>query len=528
MNAILQGYIEDLKDNLSSFNTALIDIKCGRSDADIINTIFHVAHTIKDNSAAMEFEQIEKVMHTMEDILYEIKSGTRQFSESIYDILYACHDFLENCLVTIERNNSDTSLDISRMLELFSSINVNYVESNRFLHPSKVMFTEDISILPYINVDPKIWQVIAGNLERGFSPYSLEVDFSEGCIMKSVRAWLIFQKIETFSMLLYSNPARPDDESFKNGVFSFEGTTMQFLILTEKDIAELIEDLEKLDDVSSVRSYCIHQKEITIILESHRMKEKILKSITDISIQLVDIESTSNSYLIESVVELFETISNLNLTKTKSYIKSASIQIAKILREKAELNQDMDIRCLGVITQAFHIIETVLKTPDNNQAHELFREKIINLFIDELKINDSYSTQRIGDILQSKGILKEDDVHEILEKQKQSENLKFGQIAVKENKASAYEVISALKDQIPCIDKKDTLTKQEGDFIQIPAANINKLLHMINELLTFNSQLEQQIEKDSSCKLEMINTLLKETKLMKEIQTLSMSFEAKP
>lgn len=524
---MLEGYIEDLKDNLNSFNEALIDVKFRGSNADVINTIFNVAHTIKDNSAAMEFERIEKVMHTIEDILYEIKSGTMQFSESIFDILFACLEFLENCLAAVERNNSDTDVDIDKMLNLFDEVNVTSVESNSFLHPSQVIFAEEISSLPYINVDPEIWQVIAGNLEKGFTPCSLEVDFMEGCIMKSVRAWLIFQKVENFSMLLYSNPARPDDESFKDGSFSFEGTTMQFLILIKEDIAELIEDLEKLDDISSVRSYCIHPKEINVILESHRMKEKILKSITDISIQLVDIESTSNSHLINSIVELFETISTLNLTRAKSYIKSASKQIAEILREKADLDQNMDIRCLGVITQAFHIIETVLKTPDNNQANEQFREKIINLFIDELKTNDNYSTQKIGDILQSKGILKEDDIHEILEKQKQSENLKFGQIAVKENKASAYEVISALKDQIPSTDKEDTSIKQKGEFIRISAVEIDKLLDMINELITFNSQLKQQIKAASSDKPELVNTHSKETKLMIEILSLSMSFKKK-
>ncbi len=527
MNAMLEGYIEDLKDNLNRFNEALIDVKCRGSNADVINTISNVAHTIKDNSAAMEFERIEKIMYTIEDILYEIKSGTRQFSESILDILYACHDFLENCLAAVERNNSDTDVDINRMLNLFAEVNVTYVESNSFLQPSQVIFAEEISSLPYINLDPDIWQVIAGNLEKGFSPCSLEVDFSEGCIMKSVRAWLIFQKIENFSMLLYSNPVRPDDESFKDGSFSFEGTTMQFLILMKEDISELIEDLEKLDDISSVRCYCIHPKEINLMLESHRMKEKILKSITDISIQLVDIESTSNSHLINSIVELFETISTLNLTRAKSYIKSASKQIAEILREKADLDQNMDIRCLEVITQAFHIIETVLKSPDNNQAYEQFREKIINLFIDELKTNDDYSTQKIGNILKSKGILKEDDVHEILEKQKQSENLKFGQIAVKENKASAYEVISALKDQILSADKKDTSLKREGEFIQIPSVEIDKLLDMIKDLITFNSQLEQEIKAVSLDKSELVNTLSKERKLMIQLQSLSMSFKTK-
>jgi len=527
MNAMIEGYIEDLKDNLTSFGNALMVVKLGSIDADVIDTIFNVAHTIKDNSAAMEFEQVEKVMHIMEDILHEIRNGTMKFSNNILDILFACHDFLKVCLDKIEKDNSDTSIDISSILDLCSVINIKNIESNKFLHPSQIIIPDDINSMLYINIDPKTWHIMSDNLEKGFSPYSLEVDFADGCIMKSVHAWLIFQKIEAFSMLIHSNPVRPDDKSFKDGYFNMEGTTMQFLLLTEKDINELVADLEKLGNISSIRSYYIHPKEINILLENHKMREKIQKSIIDISIQLVDLETTSNNNLINDIADLLDNISNLNFTRSKNYIKLASKQIAEILREKVHLKQNMDIRCMEVITQVFYVVETVLKTPDNNQSNEQLREKILNLFIDELKNNDNYSTLKIGDILQSKGILKENDVNEILEKQKQSNRLKFGQIAVKENKASAYEVINALKGQIPYREKNEFKTKQDSASICINTSKVDRLLDMLNELVAFNSQLEQQVEAVCADKLELINTLSKETKLIKEIQSLSESFRTK-
>jgi len=337
MNAMIEGYIEDLKDNLTSFGNALMVVKLGSIDADVIDTIFNVAHTIKDNSAAMEFEQVEKVMHIMEDILHEIRNGTMKFSNNILDILFACHDFLKVCLDKIEKDNSDTSIDISSILDLCSVINIKNIESNKFLHPSQIIIPDDINSMLYINIDPKTWHIMSDNLEKGFSPYSLEVDFADGCIMKSVHAWLIFQKIEAFSMLIHSNPVRPDDKSFKDGYFNMEGTTMQFLLLTEKDINELVADLEKLGNISSIRSYYIHPKEINILLENHKMREKIQKSIIDISIQLVDLETTSNNNLINDIADLLDNISNLNFTRSKNYIKLASKQIAEILREKVHL-----------------------------------------------------------------------------------------------------------------------------------------------------------------------------------------------
>ncbi|HOV28199.1 MAG TPA: Hpt domain-containing protein [Pseudobacteroides sp.] len=468
MNAMLEGYIEDLKDNLTGLSNALMVVKLGSIDADIIDTIFNAVHTIKDNSTAMEFEQIEKVMHIIEDILIELRNGTMELSSNISNILFACHDFLKVCLDEIEENKSDINVDISSILDLCSEININKIESNKFLHPSQII-ADDINKMLYTNIDPETLHIISDNMERGFSPYSLEIDFADDCIMKSVHAWLIFQKIAAFSILIYSNPPRPDDKSFKDGSFSMEGSTIQFLLLTEKDINELIAELEKLSDIASIRSYYIHPEEINTILERHKMKENILKSITDIGIQLADMETTSNQNLINDIVDLLDTISNLSLAESKNYIIPASKQIAEILREKAQLRQNIDMRSMEVITQVFYVIEAVLKTPDNNQSNDQFREKILNIFIDELKANNNYSTQKIRNILQPKGILKENELR----------------------------------------------------------AKINMLLEMLNELVSLNSQLKQQIETVCADKTELINALSKESNLIKKIQSLSASFRIK-
>ena len=53
------------------------------------------------------------------------------------------------------------------------------------------------------------------------------------------------------------------------------------------------------------------------------------------------------------------------------------------------------------------------------------------------------------------------------------------------------------------------------------------LLEMLNKLIALNSQLEQQIEAVCGDKTELINALSKETKLIKEIQSLSASFQTK-
>jgi len=65
----------------------------------------------------MEFAKIEKVMHTMEDVLQDVRSGTRELSDDIVDVLFASHDFLEDCLDTISSSHSDESIDTAKILE---------------------------------------------------------------------------------------------------------------------------------------------------------------------------------------------------------------------------------------------------------------------------------------------------------------------------------------------------------------------------------------------------------------------------
>ena len=115
MDEILSSYIEDLRDSLLLFNESLLDLQNGVSDKDTVNNIFRVAHTIKGNSAAMGFIKIEKVMHVMEDLLSEVRNGKRKITPRMTDLLFACHDLLEDFLGVIQSTSSDESMEVEAL-----------------------------------------------------------------------------------------------------------------------------------------------------------------------------------------------------------------------------------------------------------------------------------------------------------------------------------------------------------------------------------------------------------------------------
>lgn len=268
MNEILQSYIEDLKDNLICFNKALIELQNGARDSEVINTIFRAAHTIKGNSAAMEFTNIGKIMHSMEDILQDVRTGARTVTEAILNSLYTCHDFLEDCIEIVEKHGADNEVDITRMENVLHSIAEGNAKSEEKQNKLEEIVSDDIH-LDNVNIDiedfkiePELWMVALENCKRGLNVYKIEVILNDTTVMKSVRAWLIYEKVDSFATLIGSKPQRPEEEAFRKGEFVFEESSMELIVLTDKYINELINEIENCVGVESVKAYVVQTKNI--------------------------------------------------------------------------------------------------------------------------------------------------------------------------------------------------------------------------------------------------------------------------
>src|SRR5574344_728786 len=86
---------EQLVDNLES---NILAIENDPNNHDAIDEIFRAAHTIKGNSAAVEFKEISVFAHTMEDLLDEVRSDRVKVSEPIVDVLLHSLDVIISML----------------------------------------------------------------------------------------------------------------------------------------------------------------------------------------------------------------------------------------------------------------------------------------------------------------------------------------------------------------------------------------------------------------------------------------------
>jgi two-component system chemotaxis sensor kinase CheA len=253
MNELFDTYLEELKEILLQCDESLIKIQRGEFDLNTINSIFRVAHTIKGNSAGMEFFNIEKLMHHMEDLLQEIREGKRELNNDMVKMLFICHDFIEDAVKVIEETRSDKSIDVSVLIsniEKLKSIDISETTKTSNIQPVKI--NKDIKNYHLPTADPELISVIIENCKMGYNAYRLFIEFSPVCQMKNVRVWMVFEKVDTLSTFVFSSPERPDAEDFKNGTYEFEGECIEIYVISDKDIDVLKNDIQGMSDITNI------------------------------------------------------------------------------------------------------------------------------------------------------------------------------------------------------------------------------------------------------------------------------------
>jgi two-component system, chemotaxis family, sensor kinase CheA len=99
-----QTFFEESSEALGSMEAALLKLSAGEADAELINTIFRVAHSIKGGSATFGFANVAGFTHTLETLLDQLRSGQRRVQSGTVDVLLRSVDVLRAMLAATQRN----------------------------------------------------------------------------------------------------------------------------------------------------------------------------------------------------------------------------------------------------------------------------------------------------------------------------------------------------------------------------------------------------------------------------------------
>lgn len=251
-------FIEDAKDNIKIFNSALLAFEKNPDDLTPVNDLFRASHTLKGMAATMGYDKMTEFTHTMEDILDEIRDGKIKVDNKIIDLLYKGIDLIEKILDSIIKNNIDYAEGYEDLILKFKQISFP-VEQQIKREVKKEDKKEEIL---EINIEQVILNEAA---KQNLKVYKIRVTLSEDCVFKNVRAFMVSRNLTEKGEIIKSNPNAKDLEA---GNF---GNLFTLAYITKLD-SKAIEDL--LYKIAEIKKVEIEEIKLETKIEEQKKLEK--------------------------------------------------------------------------------------------------------------------------------------------------------------------------------------------------------------------------------------------------------------
>ncbi len=223
MSQYLDVFLEESKEHLENLNQKLLDLEKHPGEGAALNEIFRSAHTLKGMSSTMGFEDLADLTHHMEDVLSDLKEGLLQASTQVVDILFKSFDRIQSIVESIEAGQGGES-DNRELINLLEGLKDAQVQAAAAVEPIgaealirepavpvQVMDrVEGISDGSILNLNEFDMTVLNEATSTGMRIYAMKVEIDRQCMMKTVRAYMVFQALEEHGETIKSVPSSQD------------------------------------------------------------------------------------------------------------------------------------------------------------------------------------------------------------------------------------------------------------------------------------------------------------------------------
>ncbi|MGL4849666.1 MAG: chemotaxis protein CheA [Clostridium sp.] len=233
-------FLEESMDNLQTLSESLLELEKSPEDVEILNQIFRVAHTIKGMAATMGFTDIAELTHKMEDVLSDFRDGKMKVTPIVVTVLFDCLDTLEK-MIDIVREEGEGTIEIKDIIKRLEEVK-NVTDSKEEVEKIEEKSIEESNLV----LNEYDLSIIKQAVERGYNALELKIVLSENTLLKSARAFLIFQDLEEKGEIIKSNPST---EKIENEEFEF---TIEIIILTtskKEEIEKLVENISEVEKI---------------------------------------------------------------------------------------------------------------------------------------------------------------------------------------------------------------------------------------------------------------------------------------
>ncbi|MFJ7726517.1 chemotaxis protein CheA [Neobacillus sp. NPDC097160] len=246
----LEMFIEESKDHLQAINDELLKLEMEPNNTSIINEIFRSAHTLKGMAGSMGFDDLASLTHEMENVLDLLRNSKLAITTEIMDAIFKCVDFIEKMVESVEQggDGKENVVDIVSQLE--------QIQNPSSLHHADVLDASlEVAVAAELVIDEYQYTVINEARLTGNQVFQITVTLDDRCVMKSVRAYMVFQVAEELGEIIQTHPTveKIEEENF--------GDSFSLLLLSQREMQEIQTQLANVSEVKEVIvSERIHQE----------------------------------------------------------------------------------------------------------------------------------------------------------------------------------------------------------------------------------------------------------------------------
>ncbi len=251
MSQYLQIFIEEANEHVQNLNQCLLQMEKDPEDKDVLNEIFRVAHTLKGMAGTMGYTKMTKLTHDMENVLHAIRNDEIKVTSELVDVLFKCLDALENYVNSVistggegDREYKDVIATLNDILQNKGAVTAAPA-ANKAPAPAAAD-TNEKYVTALVDLDQFEQNAVNKAIDMGMNALKITIVLNKGCLLKSARAFILFQTLERYGEIIKSQPVVQDIEDEK---FDFEFTVV---VVSKEDEQHFSKELNSIAEVDEV------------------------------------------------------------------------------------------------------------------------------------------------------------------------------------------------------------------------------------------------------------------------------------
>ena len=116
MDDLFSEFLTETAESLDVLDTQLVTLEQDPNDAEILNNIFRMVHTVKGTCGFLGLPRLESVAHAAENILGKFRDGELPVTPDSVTLILESIDTIKSLLMTLEETEAEPDGDDSDLI----------------------------------------------------------------------------------------------------------------------------------------------------------------------------------------------------------------------------------------------------------------------------------------------------------------------------------------------------------------------------------------------------------------------------